>query len=98
MNIFSKQPAETYTIAVDFAGKLPTGATLSTGTVALFDPAGTDLTGTMLSSGTATVVGDEARIKVIGGTHGVDYRVRFRMTLTSADVLEEDVQMRVENQ
>lgn len=97
MNTFKKQPAETYTIAIDFTGKLPTGATLSSGTVAAFDPNGTDVTGTILSSGTATVVGNEARIKVLAGVHGIDYRVRFRMTLSTADILEEDVVMQVEN-
>jgi hypothetical protein len=97
MNTFSKQPVETYTIGIPFAGKLPTGAAVVSGTVAAFDPAGTDVTGTVLSSGTVTVVANEARIKVLAGDHGLVYRLRFRITLDNADVLEEDIEMQVEN-
>jgi hypothetical protein len=95
MNTFTKQPAETYTIRVDCTGKLPTGATISTGVVAALDLLGTDVSGTVLSGTSATIVGDEARIKVLAGTHGQDYRIRFRLTLSNADVLEEDVVMEV---
>lgn len=99
MNTFNKQPNETYTIAVDFTGKLPTGATISTGTVFAFDQAGTDVSGTVLDPGSAaTIVGNEARKRVLAGTHGQDYRIRFRVTLSNTDILEEDVLMRVVNQ
>jgi hypothetical protein len=97
MNTFSKQPAETYTIGVDFTGKLPAAATISSGTVAAVDAAGTDMTGTVLASGTATIVGNEARVKVLAGVHGQDYRIRFQVTLSNSDLLEEDVLMRVGN-
>lgn len=97
-NTFSKQPAEAYTIGLEFSGKLPTGASLSSGTVAAYDPTGTDVSGTVLSGTTATITGTQARIKVLAGTHGIDYRVRFLVTLSTADILEEDVLMMVENQ
>lgn len=97
MNTFVKQPAESYTIRIDCTGKLPTGATISSGVVAAFDEAGIDASGTVLSGTTATIVGDEARIKVLAGTHGQDYRIRFRLTLSTADILEEDVLMEVGN-
>jgi len=96
MNTFSKQPAETYTIGIDFAGKLPAGATLANGTVTAMDAAGIDAPG-VISDASATIVGNEARIKVLAGLHGQDYRIRFRMTLSNADILEEDVLMRVGN-
>lgn len=94
---FIKQPAETYTIGIPFAGKLPTGASVASATVAAFDPAGTDVTGTVLSSGTAIVVANEVRIKVLAGNHGLRYRLRFLVTLDNSDVLEEDIEMSVEN-
>lgn len=98
MNTFIKQPAETYTIAVEFAGKLPLGAALSTGVVACFDPLGTDVSGALLIGTTAVIAGTQARIKVLAaGVHGVIYRIRFRVTLDNGDVLEEDVEMSVEN-
>lgn len=97
-NTFSKQPAEAYTIGLEFSGKLPTGVSLSSGTVAAYDPTGTDVSGTVLSGTTATITGTQARIKVLAGTHGIDYRLQFLVTLSNADVLEEDVLMMVENQ
>jgi hypothetical protein len=94
---FSKQPVETYVIGVPFAGKLPTGAAVVSGTVAATDPAGTDVTGTVLQSGTATIVANEARFRVKAGTHGTIYRIKLVVTLDTADVLEEDIEMTVEN-
>ena len=93
---FLKQPAETYTIAIDCAGKLPTGSSLVSGTVAAFDPAGTDVTGTV-TGGVVSIAGTEARVRVMGGVHGTQYRLRLRLTLDTTDVLEEDVLMSVEN-
>ena len=43
MQVFSKQPGEAYSVALEFSGKLPTGASLNSGTVAAYDPAGTDV-------------------------------------------------------
>lgn len=97
-NEFSKQPSEAYTIGLEFLGKLPSGASPSSGTVTAYDHTGTDVSSTVLSGTTATVTGTQVRIKVLSGTHGMDYRLRFLVTLTNADILEEDVLMRVENQ
>lgn len=97
MNQFIKQPAETYIISVDMTGKLPTGATITSGAVAAFDPALIDVSATILQSTVATIVGDEARVRVLNGTHGTLYRIRFRLTLSDGDLLEEDVEMSVEN-
>jgi hypothetical protein len=97
MQEFSKQPAETYTIGIPFAGKLPTGTTVVSGTVSATDPAGTDVTGTVLGSAVVAVVNNEARVRVLAGEHGVEYRLRFVVTLDNSDVLEEDVLMTVEN-
>lgn len=93
---FSKQPAESYTVAVEFAGKLPTGASLASGTVSAvrLDTGATD--NTVLASTTATIVGTQARVKVQAGTSGIDYKLTFLMMLSNGDVLEEDVTMEVE--
>lgn len=94
---FIKQPAESYTIGVDFADRLPSGTSPNAGTVTAFDPAGTDVSGTVLSGGVATISGTEARIKVQNGTHGLEYRLRFLVTLTNGDVREKDILMQVAN-
>lgn len=93
---FLKQPAETYTIRIDCAGKLPSGSNLISGIITATDPAGADVTGSV-TGGVVTIVGTEARVRVKGGTHGVIYRLRFQLTLDTTDVLEEDVEMSVEN-
>ena len=98
MNTFSKQPSETYTIAVEFSGKLPTGATIVSGTVSATDQAGTDMTSTVLSGTSATISGTQALIKVLAGVHGQTYRLRFLVTLSTSDLLEEDVLMQVANE
>lgn len=98
MNEFTKQPAETYTIGVEFLGKLPSGASLSGGSVNAFDPAGADVSSSVLSSTNVTIAGTQAQVRVLAGHHGTDYRLRLRVTLSNSDVLEEDVVMHVENQ
>jgi len=98
MNTFSKQPSETYTIGIEFAGKLPTGATIVSGTVSAKDQANIDQTATVLSGTSATILGTEALIKVLAGTHGQNYRIKFLVTLSTSDLLEEDVLMRVANE
>lgn len=97
MNVFVKQPAESYTIGVEFEGKLPTGVTLSSGTVAAFDPSGSDVSTTVMTGTVLTISGSQARIKVQAGQHGTVYRVRFRVICSNGDVLEEDASMSVEN-
>lgn len=93
---FSKQPAESYTIAVEFAGKLPSGASLASGTVSAvrLDTGATD--NSVIASTTVTVVGTQARVKVQAGTSGLDYKITLLMTLSNGDILEEDVTMDVE--
>lgn len=99
MQAFTKQPAETYTIGIPFLGKLPTGTHVVSGTVNAYDPSGADVSGTVLSGTVCTIAPatEEARIKVLAGSHGTKYRLRFTVTLDSSDVLEEDVTMSVEN-
>ena len=93
---FSKQPTETYTIGISFDGKLPTGTSILSGVAVATDPAGSDVSGTVLGP-TVSIVGTEARFRVKSGTHGVVYRIQLLVTLDSTDVLEEDVEMTVEN-
>jgi hypothetical protein len=92
---FVKQPAETYTVAVEFAGKLPSGASLSSGTVSAtrMDTGATD--NSVLASTSATISGTQARVRVKQGVSGVPYKLTFVVTLSNADILEEDVLMHV---
>lgn len=92
---FEKQSAEAYTIAIEFSGKLPSGATLSSGTVTAQNTT-TGLTdNTVLGSTTATISGTQAKVKVQAGTNQVTYKITFTLTLSDASILEEDIRMKV---
>lgn len=93
---FQKQPGEDYSIAIEFLDKLPTGRTLTSGTVAALDlGTGTSASATVLASTTATISGTQARVKVQAGTHGKDYKITFLCDLDNGETLEEDVIMKV---
>lgn len=94
---FLKQPNESYPIAIEFAGQLPAGASLVSGTVsaARLNTGATD--NSVLATTTLTISGTQARVKVQAGEDGVDYRLTALVTLSTSDVLEEDVLMKVRN-
>lgn len=95
MNTFQKQPAEAYTIAIEFLNKLPTGTTVASGTVAGFDIQAGATDNTILASTTATCTTTQARVKVQAGANNKDYKITFTCTLNDSSILEEDILMQV---
>lgn len=94
---FTKQPGESYTIAIEYLGNLPGTATLSSGTVAAIDVgSGASASGTVLATTTATISGTQSKIKVTAGTAGHEYKITFTNTLSTGEILEDDVFMRVD--
>lgn len=95
---FDKRPVEDYTRAVEFSGRLPFGAALSTGTVAAKDLSdGSDATSTVLDSATATINGTQARYRVKAGTVGTDYEILVTVTLGNGETLQEMIRMSVKD-
>lgn len=93
MTSFDKQPYEEFVFAVDFTPRLPTGATVASGTVTAIDETtGADASSTVLS-GTATTTTTTVARKVVAGTSGTRYKLTYRATLSSGDKLEQDVRM-----
>ena len=91
MGSFFKQPFEQFPVAMDFAPALPTGATVSSCVCAVQDlNDGTDQTTTILVSPTATLSGAIATVTIKAGTAGHLYNLRFRATLNTGALLEED--------
>lgn len=91
INTHYKQPSETYPIAVDFAGKLPAGTAILSGTCTARNEAGTDASAEVLD-GPCVVDGDMLLQKLAGGTSGQRYDLTFQATLTPGSyLLEEDV-------
>jgi len=95
VNKFAKQPAEQYLIAVEWAGKLPVGASLVSGTVEATRYPDLVVDNTVIANTLSSVSGTQSIIKVLNGTHGNDYRITFMMTLSNGDLLEEDILMQV---
>ena len=95
IEVFDKQPDEAYLIAIEWAGKLPVGASLVSGTVEATRYPDMVIDNSVISHTLAGVSGTQSIIKVLGGEHGRDYRVTFLMLLSNGDLLEEDVLMQV---
>lgn len=98
MLVYRKKAAERWDVAVEFAGKLPTGATLASGVcTATQRDTGADVTGTILNSGSATISGTKAIFHGKAGTSPTDYTITVTVTLTdpSASVLVEHVLLQV---
>ncbi len=95
---FFKQPGEKWTQAIEFAGKLPTGASLQSGTISAvrLDTGATD--NSVLVSTTLTISGTQALYTHQAGAHGVDYKLTALVTLSNGNLFEEDVLMLVRNQ
>lgn len=92
---FTKSPAETYTIAIEYSGRLPTGAALISGTVSAINEETKELDNSVLNSTTATISGTQARARVQAGTHGKRYRIVFSTTITGGEILEDIARMEV---
>lgn len=80
---FAKDPDATMRIEVEWADRIPSGATLSTATWAA-SPSGLTLSGS--STGTTA-----ASTLVAGGMPGHTYRLTCQATLSDSQVLEQDV-------
>lgn len=88
---YFKEPFEVFAIAMDFTLALPVGATVSSGTVSVQDLAdGTDQTAS-IAPGVVTIVGGvTAKVTIQNGVKGHLYNLRFRVTLNTGELLEED--------
>ena len=92
--VFTKQPAETFSVALDFTGNLPSGTTLSSGTAsAILISDSSDADSIILDSTTLTIDAgeDTATAKLKAGSAAGRYKVTYTLTLDNADILEEDI-------
>ena len=82
----TKYVAETYTVEADFTNILPTGLTISSGTVQAFYKNGAEATNMLFASPTATVSGNYLRATVKAGSELGKYKVFFNATLSNAHI------------
>lgn len=87
---YSKQPWEKFTIGMDFALALPPAATISSGTLTVQDTLDGSNTTTAMAPGAVTIAGAIAKVLIQAGTAGHLYNLRWRVTLNTGELLEED--------
>jgi hypothetical protein len=97
--ILPKQPAEKIDAALDFAGRLATGESLTA--VASFTATkvsdGSDATTTIFATPDPAVSGTTVVFWVQAGAHGDRYTLTFRVTTSRGQTLEGDVTLSVRN-
>lgn len=97
MESFIKKPAELYSLSFEYKEKLPPGGVLSSATVSAVDTAdGSDKTSTVLVSTSGAVSGTLATFRARAGTAGSSYRITLLATLTSGDILQDEILMIVD--
>ncbi len=96
MYVFEKKAIENYPIALEWAGRLPTGKTLSSvAASAIRTDTSADATATVLGSPTPPVSGTQATVNVKAGTVGVEYKITLNSTFNDGSVLSDYWYMRV---
>lgn len=95
METILKQPAERYGYGPDFTNRLPTGATLSSGTIRAIDLSTNSTDNSILASTTATITGNVAYATLVNGVDGKDYQITWTCTLSDSSILVEDAILKV---
>ena len=96
MFTFYKQPSEKYTVAIEFADRLPSGRSLASAVIsATVYSSGADATSTVVDTPTGTISGTQVQFTIKAGSSTVDYRITIIVTLDNGHTLEEDLLMKV---
>lgn len=100
LDTISKQSAEKFSVPIDFADRLPTSATIASGTAAVLKLSdGTDTSASMLTpSATLTISGSEAAATIQAGSSGQEYSVSYTVTLSTGAVLKETFRLKVKDE
>lgn len=96
---FQKQPSDNLKYHIDYVDWLPVGVTLSSAVVSsvvVLNPASTDVGEPTLSI-TAPVVVDNTKFEYFAssGTSGKVYKATFQATMSDSQILESEVEFKV---
>lgn len=96
MDVIEKQPAEKFAVSLDFTNRLPTGLTISSGTVTAKEiPNGAANTNVYVT-GTLSTTNTTAAATVQAGEDGKIYQLTYTVTLSdTTTVLAEDFLLKV---
>ena len=92
--LWTKQPAEKRRLKLDASDALISGDTIASQSTKVITAAGVDMSATML----AGVTSDTTSVYpwVQGGTTGVVYYLRVRITTTLGEIIEDDLAIKVQ--
>lgn len=97
VEIINKQPAEKFYAGVDFGEVLEDGETINAGssTVTALDGS-TDVTSTLIESGSLSVSGGTLSARLQNGTAGTKYKVTFQAATSLGNLFEKDIRVTVQ--
>lgn len=96
MLTYVKRPTEQFSLPVDWASKIPSGATLTSGALtAVNRETGADVTASVLTSSTATVAGTVASAIGRAGASPTDYLITMTVTLSDGSVRVQEILLQV---
>lgn len=94
MDTIIKQPAETFSVTVDFTPRMASGEALTSAVVTAIKMSdGSDASSSVITSSSVSTPNVSIRIKA--GTAGEDYKVTVRATTTTTEVYEKDFLIQV---
>ena len=97
----AKSSFEKLPIHVDFGDVLQPGESVSSRLVTAFDSSGTDITSTLVASGTTAAYGDTSTgitvMLAAAGTDGTDTYVQFKATCSSGAIYGKTVKVRIKS-
>lgn len=91
-----KQPSESRILEIDCANTLPTGITITAVTATMYDLATTNVSATMIE-GVPTISGNSIYVQIKGGVSGQFYDCKIYLTLSNAELAEDDLTVQVKN-
>jgi hypothetical protein len=95
MDIIVKQPAEKYSISIDFTGRLPTAITVSSGTLSAINQTTMQEDTNVYVSSSLSTTTTTASTTIQNGNDGTNYLLTFTVTLSDGSILQEDVLLKV---
>lgn len=95
MDTINKQPAEKYTVSIDFTGRLPASVTVSSGIVSAIKVSTGETDTSVYSSASLVTTNTTASAILQAGVDGQSYQVTFTVTLSDGSILVEDALLKV---
>jgi len=90
-----KAPSETYPVTIDYTDRLPSGATIASGTAAIYDFLDDSSATSTMIPGSVTATSPNLTFDLLAGTAGKDYLLVVTATITGSKPLVDFFRVRV---